>query len=44
MHISTIIVRIGSSIVPAIGLGLQAYQHKVVLTGIVPQVYQRGVY
>ena len=44
MHIGTIIVRVGSSIVPAIGLGLQAYRREVLSTGIVPQVYRRGVY
>ena len=44
MHIGTIIVRVGSSIVLAIGLGSQAYWREVLLTGVVPQAYRRGVY
>ena len=39
IYISTIIVRVGSSTVLAIGSGSQAYWHKVLLTGIVPQAY-----
>ena len=44
MHIGTIIVRVGSSTVLAIGLGSQAYWHEVLSTGVVPQAYWRGVY
>ena len=44
MHIGTIIVRVGSSTVPAIGSGSQAYRREVLSTGVVPQAYRRGVY
>ena len=44
MHIGTIIVRVGSSTVPAIGSGSQVYRREVLSTGVVPQAYRRGVY
>ena len=44
IHISTIIIRVGSSIVLAIGLGSQAYWREVLSTGIVPQAYRYNSY